>query len=147
VTIKCLSEGISDTALYILDKNFRFVKGTISTFASGKTLTFELNNPERGPFSEAYSLIPCDFPAFPITSNSTMEFSLIKDLTGGLKIQKKISQVVRTNDNNFNVLCVLDGAFLFRQIWDKRFPIPISGENVNMRYELVAEGDFSSNVE
>jgi hypothetical protein len=138
VTVKCLDDTITDLAAFRFDANHAFLSGEISTTASGRRVTFSLDNRGIfGPYSSAYGLIPQDFPLFPLVSGDVREYVTLNKISETLKSKQIIKQSITAKGGDVEVVCLRDGLKVFSQVWRQGMPFAVSGENTNMRYELV----------
>ena len=106
---------------------------------------------ERGaPVQTEQTLIPYDTPVFPFHSPSSIDFSVTKHVSQGLKATETVRQEVRQvcgaqelpdwqEDRDLTeVRCsASDGTLIFVQYWDKNLAWPVYGQNRNMKYWLV----------
>lgn len=102
------------------------------------------------PVVTEQTLAPFDSPAFPLAWPSSAEFSVIRQIDG-LKDVRSVRQEVRWVTESDEVPGHLPGSrlievkftgkdgLIFVQYWDRAYPWPVYGENINMRYWLVKE--------
>ncbi len=103
------------------------------------------------PIMTGKTIIPMDFPSFPLLAPSEREYTFTRNIGSGLRSSAKIIQSIQLPGDNLPVelmesspkpdfvvsLQSGSGDVLLRQYWSNRFPLPLFGENDSMQYWLV----------
>lgn len=126
------------------------VRAEISNIRRGDESVRVLTYDRGIPVLTEQTLTPFDFPVFPLTWPSSAEFSVTREIDG-LKAVQTVRQDVRLVTESDELPGLLPGSglieveytgkdgFIFMQYWDKAYPWPVYGENINMKYWLVKE--------
>ena len=138
--------GITGTLWYEFD-SFCLKKVEIKSVASVKKKTDRnIYYDKCTPVWTTLSIIPFDTPVFPIEIGTEKHMTIEKEIGGGLKIVRTISQMIELTEIEeygkvARVSCMYgdSGELLFEQYWKGGMPWACYGKNDNFKYKMVLE--------
>ena len=139
-----------NTRLEYRDKDLSLTKAKITKIRGGKELVRNLAFKGGIPVITEQTLTPYDSPVFPLMYQPSAEFSFKRQI-GDLEAVEVLRQDMRevstvdgiqvkpSCSELIEVKCIGKDGIVFIQYWDRAYPWPIYGRNVNMKYWVVKE--------
>jgi len=125
------------------------IKAEITKFRQGKESVNILEYEKGVPVWTEQTLIPFDTPVFPLCSESSLDFTVIRKISDELKVKETVRQDVQIvkgikeipdllpEKEIAEIKCVKKDKTIFVQYWSENIPFPLFGWNENMKYWLI----------